>query len=807
MDVGIGGYRPARAAGRRGLLCLSLAIAALSVPLGDAGASEHFGGYDGSRDTAQLAARGDVQEFDIAAQPLAQALMALGEQSGLQVTFDPALVAGRTSPPVSGNLTPESALLQLLDGTRFTFRFIDDRTAVIEALGDVEGLAPIRVEGEGAVDGTIGYVATRSSTGSKTDTPLIENPQSISVVTREQIEDQGAQTVSEALRYTSGVYTQPFGVDTRYDQINVRGFFGHDLGDYRDGLRQVSNSFAYFRTEPYGLERLDVLKGSTSALYGQNSPGGLVNRISKKPLAETRLEGIVQYDPTLDRIQGGVDLNASFDENGVLLGRFVGFGRKSDNPQFEEENDDRIFAAPSITINPTDDTTITVLGEYMKDFTSYNFYYVDPAGDLTRIWTGEPDFDRFDQVQHQVGYQFEHRVTDGIAVRQNLRYSDLNIQNDYVFGTTADTAGDIVRIGASNEEDLRAFAVDTHGQFDFETGPVSHTALAGIDYLYSDWEQDTAFGSAPSININAPVYGQAVDASAFFPSLDTNQTLRQLGVYGQEQMKLFEQLVLTFGGRADWTRTETKDNLANTKAETKDNGVFTGRAGITYLFDFGLAPYFSYSTSFLPTTGTDVTGSTFEPTEGEQFEFGVKYEPDFFDGFFTAAVFDLTQSNVLTVDPNNPAFDIQIGEVRSRGFEVEGKVSLMEGLDLLAAYTFNDVEVTESTGVDRGNTPVITPKHIASAWANYTIPSGDLAGLGLGAGARYVGTSYRTADNTLTNDPYVLFDLAAHYEFEEWRIAVNVANLLDNEYFICNTATSCYWGQGRTVLTTLRYRW
>lgn len=795
-----------------GLLCMAGAAAADTPSVGSGIDMIPDAAQPASGDAAMVAQAEAERGYAIAPQPLATALREFGVQSGLQVAVDGGLAAGRQTGGVSGRLPARTALDRLLAGTGLTYRFTDANTVTVQqatANGDsgATPLDPITVEGEGEDTGTIGYVASRSNTASKTDTPLIETPQSISVVTRKQFDDQAAQTVSEALRYTSGVYTQPFGVDTRYDQILIRGFFEHDLGDYRDGLRQVSNTFAYFRTEPYGLQRLDVLKGPTSVLYGQNSPGGLVNRVSKKPFAETRLEALFQFDPTLDKYQGGVDLNTSFDENDVLLGRLVGFARTSDNPQIREENDDRYYVAPSITVNPTKDISITLLGEYLVDHTSYNFWYIDPSGNPTRIWTGDPDFDRFDQVQYQAGYQAAYRASDNILLRQNLRYGKLNIQNDYLFGTIADAAGDIFRFAVENEEDLWNFTVDTNGQFDFKTGPVSHTALAGVDYLYSDWKQEAEFGVGPTLNINAPVYGQPVDTSDLTPFLDTDQTLQQFGVYGQEQMKLFDRLVLTLGGRLDWAKSKTKDNLAYAETESQDNGVFTGRAGITYLFDFGLAPYFSYGTSFLPTSGTDANGSPFEPTEGKQYEVGVKYEPDFFNGFVTASLFDLTQSNVLTPDPDNPGFETQIGEVRSRGFEIEGRASLIEGLDMLAAYTYSDVEVIESNDDDLGKVPVVRPKHVASAWANYTVPTGRFRGLGMGAGVRYVGSSYRNTDNTLENDPYLLFDLAAHYEYEGWRVAVNVANLFDKEYFVCNTATTCYWGQDRTILTTIRYRW
>lgn len=677
--------------------------------------------------------------------------------------------------------------------------------------------------GETATGPVKGYVASQSATGTKTDTPLIETPQSVSVVTADQIKAQGAQGVAEALRYTSGVTSDYYGPSSmaRDGFARSRGFF---LDEYLDGLRlgHVSASTSYSWIEPYQLERIEVLKGPSSILYGQASPGGVLNMVSKRP-QEKPFNEIQLQTGSFDRLQGAIDTTGALDQQGKLLYRFTGLIRDADT-QVDHSENQRIALAPSLTWKPSADTSLTLLGKYQHDPNMLAFQFMPAAGTVlanpngkisTKTFTGQPAFDDSELTQQQLGYVFEHRFDQVWKVRQNFRYIHSDEIDKYVFGIglQADQRT-LNRFAFLYDADFDMYTVDSQAEARFATGALQHTMLFGIDYRNSDEDFSRGTGLAPTLDIFDPDYGVTVTSPILSTHVD--QTQRQVGLYAQEQLKL-DRWVFLIGGRQDWAEGETDTtNLltsANTKAEQKDDA-FTWRTGAVYLFDNGLAPYASYSESFQPTNGTGFNGTLFDPTTGQQYELGVKYQPKGFNSFVTLSAFDLTQQNVLTTDPDPTHLcgslrcSVQTGEVRSRGFEVEGKASLTEGLSVTAAYSYLDSEVTKSNSTDLGKVPTRTPAHQASIWGDYTVQSGAFAGIGIGAGVRFVGSSYGDAINTLKVPDYSLVDAALHYDFDSYRLQVNAANLFDEEYVAsCTGYTSCYFGYRRNVTATLTYRW
>jgi iron complex outermembrane receptor protein len=347
---------------------------------------------------------------------------------------------------------------------------------------------------------------------------------------------------------------------------------------------------------------------------------------------------------------------------------------------------------------------------------------------------------------------------------------------------------------------------------------VGHTLLGGLDYQHLRDRYTFSSGLASPLNYRDPDYDLPVGEAV--PYLSTRSLTETYGAYLQDQLKLGG-FILTLGARHDWARQTTDDLLVeNGDTQEQTDHEWTYRAGLSYVTPFGLAPYVSYATSFLPTSGTDIEGNQFEPTEGRQYEIGLKYKPTWFNGFFAVAAYDLVKENVLSADPDNGPFaQTQVGEIRSRGIEVEAHASLMAGLDLTMAYAYNDPEVTkdnpDATGVSaEGNDPTLAPRHLASAWLDYTFQGTFLRGLLLGGGARYVGSTYADPQNELENDDYLLFDAAARYDFgnihEPLRgasLALNANNLLDEDYTTCFSVFDCNWGVGRTVIATLSYRW
>jgi iron complex outermembrane receptor protein len=322
----------------------------------------------------------------------------------------------------------------------------------------------------------------------------------------------------------------------------------------------------------------------------------------------------------------------------------------------------------------------------------------------------------------------------------------------------------------------------------------------------------SGFGYAPPIDYRAPVYGQP------FPIPPVAQNYRQnwnrVGVYAQDQIRL-DKLAITFGGRQDWSMLSTVDHL-NGGTARQDDSAFTGRVGAVYLFDNGLAPYASYSTSFEPVLGTDYGGGAFRPTKTRQTEVGIKYQPFGKDSYVALSGFDITQENVSTADPLHPFYNVQTGEVRSRGIEVEARAALTDNLDLIGAYTYLDTVVQKDT--DSGNVGkrfVAVPEQLASLWTNYRFTDGALAGLSLSGGVRYVGKSAGDPANSFSVPAATLFDAAIRYDFGATRpnlkglqAALNVSNVFNRTYVAsCFNMGGCFYGNGRLVTASLSYRW
>lgn len=777
--------------------------------------------------------------FAIPAGPLDEALAAYAGASGVQLIYD-ARTSGRVrSPGLSGDFNREEGLRQLLAGTGLVPQFAGERMATLVRVVAEAVLTPapdavvtldmLEVMGDGTVGPVNDYVARRSATATKTGTPILETPQAINVVGRKEIEDRQAQSVSQALLYTPGVLTQ-YGTDLRYDWLYVRGFVP---GRYLDGLRLPFGARGYSqpRIESYGLERIELLKGPSSGLYGQNSPGGLLNLVSKRPSA-VPLREIQLQTGSFGRAQAAFDLSGPVDPDGRILYRLTGLARTT-GTQVDYLEEDRVFIAPSVTFRPDADTSLTILSQYLhidspgggapQGLPTLGTLYSNSNGRIpTRRFIGEPNYDRFKLDQGFIGYAFEHRFNDVWTVRQNLRFShvEADTQRVQAIGLAAN-GRTLSRYAWAFPERSNLFNVDNQAEARFLTGPFAHTLLFGADYLREDARYDESeLRVVPSVDIFAPAYAGTVTR----PPLGTRitQGRNQTGLYAQDEIR-FGAFTLTLSGRQDWadavTRTRTATSGALTQVRQND-AAFTGRVGLSYLFDGGLAPYVSYATSFQPTSGTDRLGSPFAPTTGEQIEAGIKVQPPGTNLLLTGAVFDLTQQNVLTPDSADFRFNTQAGEARVRGVELEAKASLTDSLDLIASYAGMSSKFTKANanaaGVSIvGNELPFVPRHQAAAWLDYTVRTGSLAGLGLGAGVRYIGTSVGDNANLYRTPVVTLVDAAIRYDFgyrypalKGVDMAVNATNLFDKIHVTtCIAATGCFYGNRQTILATLRYRW
>jgi len=766
-----------------------------------------------------LAQAAQTWAFEIPAQDLAAALLAYAQATGIQVVFKSADLAGLATTGLKGEMTAESGLRLLLAQSGLTYEFASASSVVVRPLprtatgedGAVT-LEGITVEGYRNITSylpTEGYVSYYSVAATKSDTPVVETPQSISTVGRDEMDDRNVKTVAEAMRYTAGVTVDSYGVDPRgFDTIKIRGFDSVTTGSFRDGLRMDGNFFALYTTEPYGIERVDMMRGPSGALYGQAEAGGVIDRTTKRPRADMRQELRVDGG-SWETLQGAFDLGGAITEDESLLFRLTGLGRTAhtefDYNDGSHQNNDRLYFAPALTWNPDHDTSFTLLADYMNDHRPTAFGTLATEEVRTSVVAGEPGFDEFHQEQFALGYDFRHRFNDLLEFRQKARYTYVDVDYQGVSAEGFDPAtGTIVRSVWSAPDTVHQGVIDNQLESRFELGPTFHVALFGLDYSHSVDTFSYHYGPADPLNINNIVY---TGATVPEPYQRTEQTLQQAGAYLQDQITIYDNWILTLGGRFSYVRQETEDRFTHT-SETKNDNAFTGRAGVTYLFDNGLAPYVSYTQGFTPQNGTTREGETFVPEESEQYEIGLKYEPKDFNALFTVAAFQLTKTDVLTVDPDDLFSSVQTGEVRTRGVELEAKATLMEGLDLAASYTFLDAKVTESNDEDLGKRPVNVPEHSAAAWLKYTFQDGLLEGLGIGGGLRYVGPTYNDLANDSENSSYLLVDAALDYDLNEnLSFQVNANNLFDREYVtICNSG-SCYYGTGLRVLAGMSYHW
>lgn len=751
--------------------------------------------------------------FDIPAGPLAGALNTAGATAGVLLSFDPALVAQLNTAGLQGTFSFEDGLRRLLEGTGLIPVARSDGSYTLRkapAAGGVATLQPVLVKGtvdaaaaETATGPVVGYIASKASSATKTDTPLLETPRSVTVVTADQMQDRGTLNVEDAVAYTAGVQVAAWGNDPRFDQITVRGFELTTTADYRDGLRQSNTGWlSYFRTEPYGLERLEVLKGPNSVLFGQISPGGMINRVSKRPTRETLREVEVQYGSD-DHYQAQGDFSGALTENGEWTYRLTALARDSESDTVGVNNDSLYFA-PALTWQPSDRTRITLLAHAQHFETAGSprpFQYGN--GELSRFWAGDIDFDGLKQTQYVAGYEAEHRVTDTLVLRQKLRYGHVDTDNQYTSGTLAGDGDTINRTSYGVYETMRSLSIDTSLESRFSTGPVRHTLVGGLDFAKIDGSIQYMFGTAPSISIRNPDRHQNIARPSTL-AVDQDVEGTQLGLYAMDQMQ-WGDWRLSMGLRRDRAQQSQKDRMAGT-TDRQTDWATTGSVGLLYMLTPDIAPYVSYATSFSPQFGTNFYGDAFKPTEGKQVEAGIKFQPADRQALLTASVFHLVQQNALTRDPANINNSLQTGETRSRGIELEASARLFRRLELIAAYTWQDVEVTRSNDGNEGRRPVGIPDQMASVWGKYSFTNGFDVGLG----ARWIGETYSDQMNTGRNDAYTLVDARLGYELGSLlrgaSLALRANNLTDKAYLMCHDGY-CYRGRGRFVMASLNYRW
>lgn len=694
-----------------------------------------------------------------------------------------------------------------------------------------------------------------ASSSAKTETPIIETPQTISVVTRAEMDVRAVTSVADALSYVAGVQSQALGIDSRVDEVTVRGFGAGGFSSnnsFLDGLRlPTGGQWTRLAYDPFTLQQVEVLKGPSSVLYGQTAPGGIVNLVSRRPSftfrGEAQIQAIGFNDLGNVRFQGGAYVTGPLSDSiaaGITLLASDGENQPNDSAN------SRYLVSGALTARLGPDTDWTVMAQYQRDEGASTFQFLPRSGSLIEVpgggrmelqdFIGEPGWNVFERDQYMIASFFEHRFSDALTLRNNSRYTQADsLYRAVVTGSDVRTTcpvnipGCIVgrtidRRAVQGIGETKGFITDTQLQARFATGAVEHTLLGGVDYFQTDWYHYRD-GVAPAqvlpiLDILNPVpRGSAGYAGALTPQIYTETKSNQLGVYLQEQLSVGG-LRVAIGGRYDWANDDIF-NPINNRRFIVDSEAFTWNAGAVYLFDFGLAPYVSYAESFLPLQNdptTSLNGEPFQPTTGQQIEAGLRYQPSGENIYVTLSAYEITQQNLLTPNPNGTLCgtilcSVQTGEGRFRGLELEGRASLRNGLSAVATVTRIDAEVTKSNTVAQiGNALPQVPDWQASLFLDYRFLDGALRGFGLGGGVRYTGDSFGDVTNSaaLTVPDYTVFDLFLRYDLRDTGSALDGLSLslnarnLTNEQFVatCTAATACYWGQGRTVTARLQYR-
>jgi iron complex outermembrane receptor protein len=593
--------------------------------------------------------------------------------------------------------------------------------------------------------------------------------------------------------------------------------------EYIDGLQAPiapANSLNDIGVDLWGFDSIEILKGPASVLYGETPPGGLLNLTSRRPQEgfHATVEG--QYG-SYGSWEGAGDVTGPIANgfDGRLTALYFDKGTQLD---FEKHR--RIYVAPAFTWNINPDTKLTFLSFYQSDhdanccggfLPAQGTLLPNPHGVIPPSRNlGEPGYNVYTRDEAGIGYEFQHSFNSHWTLDQDFKYFYFKDNTKEVYSYFLEP--DLMTVDRFNfefPEKIREFAVDTRLNGDFDTGPLQHTLLLGVDYRnYINFTQ-FGFGGAPSLNAFHPVYGAAISNLPLFE--DVNEHQLQTGLYAQDIAK-WGNFNLTAGVREDFLGNHQQG------VETHDDN-FSYRFGLNYVFPQGIAPYISYSTSFQPVPGADFAGTPFKPSTGNQIEGGVKFEPTFLPRgahlLITAAGYEITENDILTADQNHVFFSVQTGQAQVKGFELEAVARIFDRISLNGSYTYTTSEITKGvvcppadfTNACIGNSLTETPKNKVSFFADYTQQTGVLAGLGGGIGVRYLSDSfgsYGSPDQLWVNPAVTLFDAIVHYDTHGFRIALNANNLADKVYVArCSSAYECFYGERRNLSVTLSKKW
>lgn len=672
---------------------------------------------------------------------------------------------------------------------------------------------------EDLIGRTQGYFADSSNVWGKNKRALNQTAQSVSVVTRRQLEDQHPATLSQALNYSAGAFGGLVGAASRYDYIGLRGFNDNSTDNVLiDGQRLLSDSNTYssMQIDPYFIERVDLLKGPASSSYGRAAPGGLVGATTKRPLHDAYHE-INLFAGSDNQRGGSIDLTDNLDSDGHVSYRLTGLAKHSDS-QNDFHKTARYAIAPSLDWNISPSTNLLLQayiqndpkGGYHSGLPAEGMLYPKNGFVFPRHFSDSEPTDRFKRRQNIYSYQFNHMFAPDWQLTSKFRYADVHTENRQVWQTGWANDTTLTRAAGNSGEHLQSFAFDNALKGKVQTGALSHDIVVGSDYQRRKTNVDWAYNysDVPGLNVLRPQYNQKDYPFNQYPQNNLLK-LSQLGFYARDHITL-GRWHFDLGARHDSVKTSSTSLTQGTTSSQWDGGKTTWNASALYAWDNGLSGYAAYSTGFNPNTYTDAAGKLLQPTESKQIEVGLKYQPKNTRHLFTLAAYDLTQKNVANRVINGNYY-IPSGQVKSKGLEAEAKLSLTDKWFVQMALAANHAEFKHNTDGLDGKTPHQTPRYTASLWSNYDFANG----LSLNAGVRHISGIWADHANTRKVPAYTLVDAGVRYHFKHLNPAlrglygsISANNLFDKRYVAsCNGLGYCYYGEGRNVLANVSYRW
>ncbi|WP_334892725.1 TonB-dependent siderophore receptor [Nostoc sp.] len=657
------------------------------------------------------------------------------------------------------------------------------------------------------------YLVPDANSATRTDTPIRDIPASIQVIPQQVIKDQQITRLDEALRNVSGV-TFAGNNDNRGIRFSLRGFgaqaYSGSAPVLRDGFRVYGvQGFP----EISNLERVEVLKGPASILYGEIDPGGVINLVSKQPLAEPFYEAELQVG-SQPFVRPRFDISGPLTTDGKVLYRLNALYQYSESFRDYDNNLERFSVAPVVTWKIGDRTNLTFNFEYTKDKGPADFGIVASNNgivDVPRSRVSNNPNDTIDNTYLNVGYNLEHKFSDNWTLRNAFRYQYYN----YDYSPLAlpfnfdGTTGILTRFFADQDNTIQDYSLQTNVVGKVTTGSIKHTLLVGVDLNNSDESGQTNFSGSDTINIFNPVYGPEPDPSTLAIFSDTSTNTKRLGIYAQDQITLLDNLFLLAGFRYDTVEQTTTNNI-NASEQSQSNDAISPRFGILYRVIPQFSLYASYSRSFNPNTGTTASGSPLEPETGEGYEVGVKADLLRSKLFATLSYFDITKQNVAVADPINFGSSIATGEQQSRGVELDITGEISPGWNIIASYAYTDAEVTKDTNLNSvGSRLPGIPRHSAGFWTTYEIQTGNLQGLGFGLGFNYVGEREGGLPNSFKADSYFVTNAGLFYRRNNWRFGLNFKNLFDVNYIATvsdNPVRGNDFGEPLTVIGSITFQ-